>query len=141
MQASGVFKRWITILDLWEPDFNILHNFGTLPNLDNKFSGSARRTVRCSPQLATFIEHHTAYKRMASGPEPEPALRHLLRACFVSEEKIFQGPFSPYNLLCSGNLVIDLAFMRAVVAASKWLGPHAFPAGYISEWPPSQEQE
>jgi len=100
MQASGVFKRWITIPDLWEPDFNILHNFGTLPNLDNKFNGSARRPVRCSPQLATFIEHHTAYKRMASGPEPEPALRHLLRACSVSAEKIFKGQF-PRTIFCA----------------------------------------
>ena len=141
MQTLGVFNRWVTIPHLWEPDLTILHNFGTLPNVDNKFSGSARRTVKCSPQLANFIEHNTQYKRAVAGPQPEPALRHLLRACFVWEELIFTGPFSAYNLLCTSHLVMDHAFMRAVVAASKWLGPTVFPVGYIANWPPPYEEE
>ena len=79
-----------------------------------------------------------------SGPESQgkslkQPFAFLLKACFVGYDKIIQGPYSPYNLLRSGKLVIDLALMRGVVAASKWIGPHALPAGYISEWPSLQE--
>ena len=140
-KTVGVFNRWVSVPHLWEPDLLLFHNFGTLPNVDNKFSGSARRTVKCSPQLATFIEHNTHYKRSVAGPQPDAALRHLLRACFISEELMFTGPFSAYNLLCTSNLVMDHAFLRAVVAASKWLGPTVFPVGYIANWPPPYEEE
>ena len=60
LRAMGNFNRWITIPELWEPDFTILHKFGTLANFDDKFATAARRVVRCSPQLAIFIENHTA---------------------------------------------------------------------------------
>ena len=136
MEGLSVFKRWPAIPELWEPDFSLLHNFGSLPDMDNIFSAAARRAVRCSPQLAAFIEHNTGYKRPAAGRHPEAGLTWLLRACFVRADTMFKGGFSPYQLLCSGKLVMDLAFMRGVVAASKWLGPHVLPTGYISEWPP-----
>ena len=140
MQAGHRFKRWLTIPALWEPDFTLLFHSGTLSNLDNKLAGAAsRRVVRCSPQLAAFIEQHTQYKKPVIGPDPVAALRHLLRACFVCEEKLFQNAFSPFNLLCSSNLVLDHAFIRAVVAASRWLGPEAMPVGYMSTWPPAQD--
>ena len=141
LQNTGSFTRWLTIPCLWEPDAHMLQNFGSLPSLDNRLGASARRGVRCSPLLAVFIKNQTAYTQTCLGPGPEQALRHLLRACFVMEEKISQGTYSAYNLLCSSNLVIDLAFMRAVVAASKWFGALGFPEGHISEWPPSQGQE
>ena len=55
MQALHRFQRWLTIPALWGPDFTLLHNFGTLSNLDNKLSGAlSRRQVRCSPQLGAF---------------------------------------------------------------------------------------
>jgi len=54
---------------------------------------------------------------------------------------MFVGAFSPYNLLVGGNLVMDLAFMRAVVAASTWLGAVSFPEGHISTWPPPKKNE
>ena len=36
------------------------------------------------------------------------------------------------------NLVLDHAFIRAFVAASRWLGPDAMPAGYMITGPPPQ---
>ena len=94
--------------------------------------------MRCSPQLAAFIEQHTRYKKPVVGADPEVALRYLLRACFVGDEKLFQNAWSPFNLLCSSNLVLDQAFLRAVVAASRWLGPETMPVGYTATWPPTQ---
>ena len=127
MQSLCVFKRWLTIPDPWEPDLSLLHNFGTLPDFGNKFGAAARRPVRCGPQLAAFIQHHTEYRAIVTGPEPEPAIRFLLKACFAVSDKLFQGPCSPYSFLRSGKRVIDLRFMQGVVAASKWLGPHVLP--------------
>ena len=71
------------------------------------------------------------------GANPESALLFLLRACFVEADRLFKGPFSPYNLLCSSKLVIDHAFFRAVLAASKWIGPIVMTVGYLSTWPPA----
>jgi len=140
LQTCGTFRRWITIPFLWEPDASILQNFGSLPSLDNRIGGfSARRPVRRSPLLAIFIKNHTEYKQSITGPDPDAALRHFLRACFVMEEKMFVGSYSPYNLLSRGSMVIDLAFMRAVVPASKWLGVASFPKGHISIWPPKEQ--
>ena len=117
----------------------LLHDYGTLPDFDNKFSSAARRTVRCSPQLIALIESKASFRKPMAGPDPVVALQHLLRVCFVSSEMLFVDSFSPYQFLCTGHLVIDLAFMRAVVAACRWLGPLGLPAGYIAEWPPPQE--
>ena len=141
MQKLAAFKRWVTIPQLWEPGSSVLHNFGTLANVDSKFPNAPLRKVRCSPQLATFIEHFTDYKKTHAGPRPDAALLHLLGACFVSSHLMFTGAFSPYNLLCASNLVIDHAFIRAVLAASKWLGPNLLPVGYMPNWPPPYDEE
>ena len=71
MQDGHCFKRWLTIPVLWEPDFSLLFNYGTLANVDNKLGPVARRVVRCSPQLAAFIEPHTQYKMPMTGPDLE----------------------------------------------------------------------
>ena len=142
LQNSGAFRRWITIPFLWEPDDATRQNFGFLPSVDNMVSAMhARRPVRCSSLLAIFIKNHTEYQVGILGPDPQAALVHLLGACFVNYEKMFVGAFSPYYLLVGGNLVMDLAFMHAVVAASKWLGVGAFPEGHISTWPPPKKNE
>ena len=68
----------------------------------------------------------------------------LTRVCALARHgtwRVFVGSYSPYNLLVGDNLVMDLAFMRAVVAASKWLGVGAFPEGHISTWPPPKKNE
>ena len=139
MQSRGVFNRETTVPDLWDPNHSMLHNFGSLPDIVSKVGHASRRIVRISPHLEVFIKHRTAYKAPAGGPDPTNALQSLLRACFVAEERLFQGEWSHYNLLVTSKLVIDLAFMRAVKAASNWLGPSSMPAGFISEWPPNED--
>ena len=141
LHTRAQFDRWVAIPKLWETDTLVVHNFGTLPNLHNKFPASARRIVRCSPQLVAFIEHHTEYKKTHAGPQPEAALHHLLRACFIHSHLLFAGPWTAYNLLCQSDLVIDHAFIRAVLCASKWLGPKILPVGYIRAWPPPYPEE
>ena len=96
--------------------------------------------MRCSPQLAGFVEHYTPYKKPLTGADPEAALRGLLRACFVGQDKMFVNAWSPFHLLCGSNLVLDHAFLRAVVAATRWLGPDVMPVGYLATWPPTQVQ-
>ena len=56
-------------------------------------------------------------------------------------DRLFKGPYSAYNLLCSSKLVIDHAFLRAVLAASKWLGPMVMTVGYLAAWPPSDVED
>ena len=134
-------RRWILVEELWDPDLGMLHNFGSVPDVDSKFGLLSRRICRISPQLALFIRHRTEYKPGIEGPNPTNALQSLLRTCFVDEQRLFQGAWSHHNLLVTSKLVVDLAFMRAVLAASKWLGPSSMPAGYvnISDWPPHQD--
>ena len=60
----------------------------------------------------------------------------LLQHCFVRHQSMFKDAYSPYQLLCSSHMILDMAFVRAVHAASAWLGPDAMPAGYIQTWPP-----
>ena len=110
--------------------------FGSLPDVNNRFNAAARRQVRCSPQLAAFIVGHTAYKQPIVGPDQEAALRCLLRSCFVREICMFTNTCSPYQLLCRSHMILDMAFVRAVLTASAWLGPDAMPAGYTPTWPP-----
>jgi len=139
MQDNQCFLRWLTIQPLWDPDNTLLHNFGTIANVDNKVGAAVyRRQARCSPQLATFVENKTGYIKTPLGPDPERALLCLLRACFVSPEKMLQGCWSPFHLLCHSKLVLDHAFLRAVVAASRWLGVEVMPVGFIEDWPPTQ---
>ena len=89
LQSQGKFTQWVTIDDPWQPDLTLLHFFGSLPDVNNRFNAAARRQVRCSPQLAAFIVGHTAYKQPIVGPDPEAALRCLLRSCFVRENCMF----------------------------------------------------
>ena len=138
LDSQNTFKRWITINDPWQPDLSLLHLFGSLPDMYGKFNTASRRQVRCSPQLAAFIQNHTFYKPKSSVPDPEAALRHLLKVCFVAENMMFKDAYSAYQLLCSSQLIIDMAFVRAVLTASAWLGPDAMPAGYIPTWPPPE---
>ena len=138
LQSQHAFHRWITLADPWVPDLTLLHFFGSLPDVDGKFGASSRRQVRCSPQLAAFITSHTTYSNPFAGPDPEAALRHLLRSCFIMESCMFKNACSPYQLLCRSQMILDIAFVRAVLTASQWLGPHAMPAGYIESWPPPE---
>ena len=54
---------------------------------------------------------------------------------------MFKDAYSAYQLLCSSQMIVDMAFVRAVIAASAWLGPGAMPVGYIDSWPPPEGEE
>ena len=138
LQSQGVFKRWITIDDPWQPDLTQLHLFGTLSDISGKFNTAARRQVRCSPHLHAFITGHTSYAQPVTGPSPEAALAALLKHCLVRPHIMFKDAHSPYQLLCSSHMILDMAFVRAVMTASAWLGPDAMPTGYIHNWPPPE---
>ena len=138
LESEHVFKRWITLDDPWEPDPSLLQSFGSLPDIDGSFSPASRRPVNCSPQLAAGITCHRQFKKPFDGPDPESVLRHLLRSCFFRNESMFNNYCSPQKLLCRSKMNIDMAFVRAVLTASQWLGPTAMPAGYIGSWPPAQ---
>ena len=132
-------ERWISIADPWQdPDLKLWIIFGSLPNVSAKFGNAAGRKVRCSPELEAFILGKTDYRHTLFGPDPEAALRHLLRTCFTLADFMFQGACSPFQLLCRCQLILDMAFVRAVLIASQWLGFLGMPAGYIDKWPPEQ---
>ena len=132
-------ERCITLPDPWqEPALKLLHYFRSLPNLYAKFGKAGGPNVRCSPELGAFILGNTPYKHHFAGPDPEAAFRHLLRTCFPLADIMFQGACSPFQLLCRSHFILDMAFVRAVLAASHWLGPLWMPVGYISAWPPAQ---
>ena len=136
LQSQHRFRRWITLSDPWQPDLQLLQNFGSLPDLDGGIGKASRRQVRCSPQLAAFIRGHTGYVQPLAGPDPEGALRYLFRRCFFRADCMFKDSCSPYQFLCRSQMIIDMAFVRAVLTASQWLGPHGMPIGYIESWPP-----
>ena len=143
LHSQGAFKRWLTIDVLWEPDLSLLQLFGSLPDMGARSDNvmDPWEPVRCSPQLATFLQKNTFYKHPDRGPDPETALLDILRSCFVGHWMMFTDAFSPYQLLCSSRWVLDMAFLRAVLAASAWLGPGAMPVGYIDSWPPPDGEE
>ena len=138
LHTQGAFNQWISIEDPWQPDAALVHLFGTVSDINGKFSSLAKRQVRCSPQLAAFIVARTTYKHPVTGPDPEAALKALLSRCFLHSAIIFKDAHSPYQLLSTSHLILDMAFVRAVRLASAWMGPEAMPAAYILSWPPQE---
>ena len=136
LQKCGVLSSWITVEELWDPDLSMLWNYGSVIDVDSKFGRSSRLKCYISPQLSLFIKHRTEYKQPVGGHDPTSALLCLLHTCFIDAQRLFLGAWSTHNLLVTSKL----AFMRAVVAASIWLGPSSMPAGYvnISDWPPHE---
>ena len=106
LERQRVFHRWISLDDPWQPDLSLLHNFGSLPDMDGAFMSTSRRQVKCSPQLAAFIVGHTTYVQPFAGPDPESAFRHLLRSCFVRDNCMFKDACSPYQLLCRSQMIL-----------------------------------
>ena len=142
LHGQGVFKNWVAIDEPWQPDHALLQLFGSLPDINGKFNTTARRQVRCSPQLREFIFTHTSYRKMKTDDlNPELALQCLLESCFVSQQRMFKNGHSPHKLISLSHMCIDMAFCRAVLLASAWLGPEVMPAGYIatSTWPPPED--
>ena len=50
---------------------------------------------------------------------------------------MFTGLWRPEYLLADCDYNLDHAFVRAVIAASKWFGPDLFPNGLFGNWPPT----
>ena len=142
MQKNGIDINWASIPDLWDPDYSLLHHYGMLPDTQSRFDERSRRICRISPHLEMFIENINCY-RMGLDPlkrDPIVALKKLFKECFVCEEMLSKSGCSLTGLLLTSKLVIDLAFMRAVVAFSSWLGCSSMPAGYLNicDWPPHE---
>ena len=137
LSMQGIFKRWVTIDDPWYPDTSLYHYFGSLPDIDRRFDKPSRRQVRCSPELSAFILGETSYAHPLDGPNPESAINCLFQKCFILPQCMFKNACSIYQLMCRSHHIIDLAFARAVLTVSKWLGPEAMPNGYIANWPPA----
>ena len=137
--AGGRFEPWVPIDDPWSPDLALYIPFGSLTDRDCRLGKTSMRQVHCSKLLSSFIMSNTPYKHPVGGtPEPERALQHLLRCCFLNEHCMFKGAHSPYWLLCNSCMVLDMAFVRAVRLASHWLG-ESMPAGRIPQWPPPRD--
>ena len=133
LHHQGKLSQFIALDDPWEHDGALLHQFGTLPDKSDRFG--TRRQVRCSPLLYAFILSHTSYAHKITGPDPVFALEQLLRSCFVGDNHLFTKAYSPYQLLCSSHMNMDMAFVRAVRLASALLSKEAMPVGFISIWP------
>ena len=75
-------------------------------------------------------------------PTPTEMLDALLRKCFLQESHlIFNGSWNAESLLAYCDYNLDKAFVRAVIAASKWLGKDQFPNGLFGDWPPTPPTE
>ena len=138
LSSGGCFKRFITIDEPCVPDTAFYHCFGSLPDVDRRFDRASRRQVRCSPELSAFLLGCTGYAHPPDGPNPEMAMSHLFEACFRMPKFMFLNDSSPYQLMARSHNIIDLAFVRAVLTASQWLGLSDMLIGHIADWPPQQ---
>ena len=107
-----------------------------MPDLETNFGTARRRPVRCSPQLAAFIIGQIGYVKPLVCTDPEGALRQHFRSCFLRDNMMFENACLPYKLLRRSHMIVDMAFVRAVLTASRWLGFILMPAGYFESWPP-----
>jgi hypothetical protein len=139
LEKEGRFNKWVYVDDAWQPDPALYHVFGTLSDINKQFTSLAQRAARCSPQLSAFIVGYCGYTHPLNGPDPQLALTCLLRHCFLCDKSLFKDAYSPYQLLCSSHMILDLAFVRAVRVASDWLDHKEMPAGHILWWPPISE--
>ena len=129
------FARYLFIADPWRENKSLYRQFGKVH--DETGLGGAAIKVLASTQLLNIVLHLTVYKK-AEGDDHDPikALNALLRSCFENCHLIFNGPWSPYWLLHHSNFILDKAFVRAVIAVSRWLGEKRFPDGLYGPWPP-----
>ena len=135
LYEKNVFRKWVTVKSMDAFD-KVTHNYGMITDINKLFPTFRSRQCKCSPRLAAFIQNHTAYVVPATGPDPERAMFHLLRTCFIQSHLMFRESWSPYQILLQSDLVIDKAFVLACIYATKWLGIMLLPVGGINQWPP-----
>ena len=138
MCSRAHFQQFLYIPDLWKANRSLLKVFEKVTDITGK-SGSAKINVLASRQLLAVIFKRTHYKGAGVHGDDDPikALNALLHRCFQQSHLMFNGSWSPEALLMSCDFILDKAYIRAVIAASKWLGPDRFPNGLFGEWPPN----
>ena len=136
--SAKQFERFIYISDMWVTKPRLFKRFGRVP--DKSAVGVGKTTpVLASAQLINVVVKNKRYQTPGTLGEHNGinALNALLRSCFQESHLMFTGLWTPESILFSADHVLDKAFVRAVMAASRWLGQERFPQG-IYEWPPKQ---
>ena len=130
------FARYLFIADPWRENKSLYRQFGKVH--DETGLGGPAIKVLASSQLLNIIVLHVTLPKKAEGDDHDPitVLNALLRRCFQRHRLIFNGSWSPYWLLHHSDYILDKAFVRAVIAASRWLGEERFPDGLYGCWPP-----
>ena len=133
--AEKVFARFPIIPPPWRPNISLYRPFGKVH--DETGLGGPAIKVLASSQLMNIVVHLPLYKKeKGDDHDPIQALNALLRSCFEMSHLIFNGTWSPYWLLHQSQYILDKAFVRAVIAVSRWLGEERFPDGLYGLWPP-----
>ena len=94
-----------------------------------------RHWVRCASTFELEVRKNWT-ECVKFGMDPIEALRRLLAAFVPCHDKIFTGAYTPLRLLHMNDYVMEKAFVFAVIALSKWLGPKRWPPGFYDTWPP-----
>ena len=94
-----------------------------------------RHWVRCASTFELEVRKNWT-ECVKFGMDPIEALRRLLAAFVPCHDKIFTGAYTPLRLLHMNDYVMEKAFVFAVIALSKWLGPDRWPPGFYDTWPP-----
>ena len=100
--------------------------------------------VRASSRLLSVISQVPANHLLSPAnllfracTDPIQTLESLIRACFEESHLMFNGLWNAECLLVDCDYNLDKAFVRAVIAVSKWLGEASFPNGLFGNWPPT----
>ena len=108
-----------------------------------KKDGGKPITVMASSQLIAVLKKLViatkgVYKWPGKIDEHEPvvAFNALLRFSFRRPNHIFIGPNTPTSILETCEHILDKAYGRAVIIASKCFGQDHFPNGLYGQWPP-----
>ena len=130
--GDNVFKRMLTVPNLWESIPNFTHEFAqVLP-----FCGPQhRRAVRCGLPFQTFLDHHFPPSRLG-GRDVVDALQQLFSACVPKARDISMGSYTFLRMLHLNGYVMEKTFLYGIICLSKWVGHRVFPEGLYGSWPP-----
>jgi len=136
---AGHFKRSIFIPPLWDENGSFLVRVKPMKPPAGCGAGG-ERVVRAS---AEFLQFYRETFPPSAGAmvaplvlTPDKMLMDLLRSTVPSATDIFVKSMTPQHILHKCGYVLDKAYIYAVIALSKWLGPDRFPQGLFETWPP-----
>ena len=130
----------IYVPDLWVPRPQLLTKIGRL--VDEHCKGKSAMILASSPLIAV-LKKLTIEKGGYEWPDkvadhnPEQAFICLPRCSFRHPNHIFTGPNIPTSMLETCEHILDKAYVRAVIIASKCFGQDRFPNGIYTLWPPT----